>query len=314
MPEADRVNTAGIHKRFEPQPHGIVPTLMPGQGVAHSVFAYLEWVLNVVQTIAGQHEGGLAGGVPANVEAGVALEAIAERDTSRLAGTAMEIGRAIRSWAHLTLQLWKQFKSDEETVSVTGRFMETEVFSFSGTQVLDSMDVTVVPESVMPSSRAAKFQKAMTLFTLRDEMGRPAISLRELKRRVGEDTPEFMSREQLELANARQENAEYIKTRSSATLDHHMLIEDHLIHIEEHKLALVSPEFRQDPQAWDALAAHLAKHQLLAQQQMLMGGIPGLVPGLGPGMAGGGGPMPAGPGDPSLDVQTDAAAADQAAQ
>lgn len=304
MPQADMVNTAGIHKRFEPQPHGIVPQLMPGQGVAHSVFAYLEWILGLVQSIAGQHEGGLAGGVPANVEAGVALEAITERDTSRLAITATEIGRGIRQWAWLTMKLWQQFKTDKQTIAVTGRFMETEVFNFSGSQILDSMDVTVVPESVMPSSRSAKFTKAMTLFQLRDEMGRPGISMRELKRRVGEDSPDFMSREQIEIANAREENSACLRDGRPGTLDQFIEVEDHDLHLEEHRIAMVSPEFRRNPRAFEALKAHALKHLMLKQikqmEEARMMAIMMPPTGASPGPAGAAMPAaPAEPGDPA---------------
>jgi hypothetical protein len=319
MPAIDMQATPGLHKRFEPQPHGIIPTLQPGQPIAHSVFAYLEWVMNVIQIISGQHEGGLQGGAPVGVEAGVALEAIAERDTSRLAVTAQEIGRGIREWGELTLKLWQQFKRTEQTVSVTGRFMETEVLTFSGSNVTDKMDVSVAPDSVMPSSRAAKFQKAITLFNLMDELGRRGISLRELKRRIGEDTPEFMSREQVEIANARKENRDFLVDGYTSTTDAMLSVEDQLIHLEEHQLALIDPQFREKPEAWEALYVHFKKHEMLLEMQRQAAMMQAMAVGGGPPQSAGGPPtagnappgvlppLPPEPSDPAMTPQTAAA-------
>ena len=312
MPRVDMVATAGVHKRYEPQPHRMKPEMIPGQSVAVAVFRYLDWVLTITQMIAGQHEGGLAGGVPANVEAGVALEAIAERDTSRLAVTATEIGRAIARWAWMVLRLRAQFKTAEENISVVGRFMETEVLHFGDWALLDKMQASVVPESVTPSSRAARFQKAVTLFNLRDESGRPGISMREFKRRIGEDTPEFMTREAIETGNARHENYQFLTMAACETQDMHMLVEDHGLHAEEHQIALVSPEFRANLQAWQACMEHLQKHVRLGAQEMSQAAAamgPQAPVTQGQPQPSGAAPegVPSEPGEPTLSVRTETA-------
>lgn len=318
MPESDRVSGAGIHKRWEPQPHGQKPELQPGSGVAMSVFRYLDWVMNAVQIMSGQHEGGLMGGVPANIEAGVALEAIVERDTSRLATTAMEIGRGIKQWAVFTMRLWQQFKTEEETIAVTGRFMETEVIKFSGAMLNESMEPSVVPESTLPSSRAAKFQKAMSLFQMVDpKTGQPAISLRDLKRRLGEDSPDELSREQIEIGNARDENYQALKFGVIASKDEHILLDNPDIHLAEHDIALLSREFRENPEAYGSMFLHRLKHQAvikqakdqamqeaMQQQQAMNGGQPGPGgPQAGPAPQQGSPPPVQEPGDGGMEVE-----------
>jgi hypothetical protein len=262
LKEADRSNMPGAWKIFEPQPHGLVPTMHPGQGPAAAVFRYLDQILSINQQISGMHEGGLAGGNPPNIEAGVALAALVERDTSRLAYTAMEYGRGIERWTWLNLRLLQQFKTKAEVVSIVGRFMESETVEFSGASIRDDFEVSVVPQSVQPQSKAAKFQEAAGLF----QMG--LIGPKDALNAMGFEAPEQMTVDQIEIENARNENFEARKFGRVSTPPEYMQLENGALHVEEHRRELLSPTIRADPQAYQALYQHLALHELIEVQRM----------------------------------------------
>jgi hypothetical protein len=262
LKEADRSNMPGAYKVFEPQPHGLVPSMHPGQGPASSVFRYLETILSINQQISGQHEGGLAGGTPPNVEAGVALAALVERDTSRLAYTAMEYARGIERWTWLNLRTAQQFMTKSRMVSVSGRLMESETVEFSGANIRDDFEVSVVPQSVQPQSKAARMQEAAMLLQL------GVIGQKEMLESSGRDAPEEMTVQQLELENARNENFEARQYHAVSTTPDVMELEDHALHAEEHRRALLSPALRADALAFQALRQHLEVHgQFLAMAQ-----------------------------------------------
>jgi hypothetical protein len=263
--EAHRTNEPGawIPWTATNNPHE-TPTKIPGTGASPAQLRFIEILTGFFESISGQHEGGIAGGVPPNVEAGVALEALAERDTSRLAATALEIGRGITEWAQMTLALIHQFWDQPRTVAVAGRFMESEVYEFSGVDVHDSFDVLVVRDSVMPASKAARFQKAVTLWS-----AGLIPDPREVLRRIGEDEMEELTLDQVQVNCARNENLEARTAGAISTLVEQMSLEDASLHLPEHLRALMSPEFHpsRNPRGWVALYDHIQNHvQIQAMQ------------------------------------------------
>lgn len=267
MPEADRRNGPGIHKRYTPSianPNS-KPEMVPGQSPAAGLFTFLEMLrAQFGADISGLHQGGLGGGVPVGVEAGVALEAIVERDTTALAQVALGIGRLLKRWAYLTAQNWKQFVPERKMISVMGEWNEPEVYDFSGTDVYDSFEFAVVPQSVMPQSKAAEFQKAVLL------ADKGIIDQRAFLKRTGEDKTESMTEAQKQAANARKENAEVQETGFITTPPEVIMAwDDALIHMEEHKRLLLDRVFmREKPDAYMQLQAHCQLYHIPIIEQM----------------------------------------------
>jgi hypothetical protein len=115
----------------------------------------------------------------------------------------------------------------------------------------------------MPQSRAAEYQKALL------ELDKQLIGPREFKTRTGTDSPDELSRFQIEAANARAENREARETGVVSTPPLVMSIEDHEVHSEEHQRALLDRTFqRQLPERWLALKQHDDQHRLMLQAMM----------------------------------------------
>ncbi len=261
MPDEDRNNRAGSYKRYETGIQGEKPEIVPGTGVSPSVWRYFDTLRSLFQEISGVREGGLGGGAPGSIESGKALNALIERDVSKLAGIGMEIGRGLKQWAWLTLMLIQQYWTTPRTINVVGHYQQTEAVSFGSVDVKDSFGLAVAPESVMPQTQGIKQAKADAL------LDRGLIRPYEYMRRVGEESAEEFSVEATDISNARAENASarqhgFIPIMSSPE---QMDIEDHAIHMEEHRRELLNPALRKEPHKWAALYEHYQLHKELAK-------------------------------------------------
>jgi hypothetical protein len=262
MPDQDRVNKAGIHKRYEAGLGGERPEIIPGTGVSPSVWRYFDTLRSLFQEISGVREGGLGGGAPASIESGKALNALIERDVSKLASMGLELGRGIKQWAWLSLHTIQQHWADRRTVSVVGHYNTAEVVSFGGLDVYDSFDVSVTPESTMPQTEAMKQAKAADL------LDRQLIKPYEYLRRLGEDSAEDTGAEVIDVANARMENANARRhgVIPIMSVPDQMEVEDHAIHMEEHRRELLNPALRRDHMKWQALKEHHDLHMQMSEQ------------------------------------------------
>ena len=322
VPTADKRNGPGTIWRYDTDPTGAKPERIEGTTPPNAVLTFAEGLNEDGADIAGQHEGGMAGGVPANIEAGVALEALVERDTTALSPIAMAIGRLLEKWAYLTAQNYKQFVSETRQIAVAGEWNTTEVHEFSGLDIHDSFQFTIVPQSVMPQSKAAEFQKNMVMYQagLLGPVGSPQAA-REFMKRTGEDMAEVMSLDQMQASNARTENYTATTTGAVNTPPELVMFDDPQIHGEEHMRALLDRDFAAtNPQGWMALAQHytnppqagghgLPLPAMLAAMQMQAAMAPPPGPGgpTGPPQSGGapgpgGAPPPPDPGDAAMSV------------
>lgn len=262
MPDQDRINKAGIHRRYEAGLSGEKPEIVPGTGVSPSVWRYFDTLRSLFQEISGVREGGLGGGAPGSIESGKALNALIERDVSKLASMGLEIGRGIKQWAWLTLKTIQQYWDERRSLSVVGHYNTAEIVSFGGVDVYDSFDVSVTPESTMPQTEAMKQAKAADL------LDRQLIRPYEYLRRLGEDSAEDTSAEVIDVSNARMENAMARRygTVPIMSTPEMMEVEDHAIHMEEHRRELLNPALRRDPMKWQALKEHHDLHMQMSEQ------------------------------------------------
>lgn len=263
VPEADRSSRPAIWIRYEPVLNGLKPEPVQPPTVSIGVFKHLDFLKMVLQDISGQYDGGMKGGSPGGrIESGIALEAIAERDTTRLHATAAEIGRGIEQWAIKTTKLIREFWTQPRLVTVTGTYLESETLEFSGGDMHESFNVKIVPDSVIPQSKHAKFQKAFTLY----QAG--LLSARDAKRRMGEETGEELTLEQLQVNKARDENRQARDSGQINTLREEISLHDHVLHIQEHLRALFDPAIQPGSPAWMALYAHTIYHNQVFNSQM----------------------------------------------
>jgi hypothetical protein len=270
-------NLAGIERMYDDTAAtGMKPERIDGKGASGTVFRLIDLMIQAVfPLIAGQNAGGMLGGAPVNVESAPGLNALVERDVSKLALPALCLGAGIKRWAELNLALGKQFIVEERMVPVVGSMLEGEVRAFNRKRIHDTFDVHVRPDSVMPMDEQSKVQETLMLW--QSQLIDRETAQERLGTRAGQE-PTLM---QLEANLARDENAQARETGQITTPLEQMAKENHLVHVREHLKDFFSPRVQRrgldgmPGPAWFAELAHIQAHEMLMfQQQMASGGGP----------------------------------------
>lgn len=241
----DQTNRVGAWIQHEARTQFDLPQKMPGIPASPSHERWLgslkgQWLA----FISGNNEGGMAGGVPPNVEAAAAFIELVERDATQLAETSLSYGLALQEWMEMTMSNVKQFWTQPRYVSVAGRGMGPEIFSFTGADVHDSFIYAVVPESVLPQSSAARFQKAFTLNQAQ------LLGKRDTLTMMGQDPHEEATLDTLMARYAQKEVFE-AKTRHVITTPPELLsLSNPEVMIEEYARFLFDPTAQDDPVAF----------------------------------------------------------------
>lgn len=264
MTDADFVGRSGLRMRFD-ESAGLIPMRVDGKGAAPSVYKMIDLIIKGFSLVTGITEGGMLGGAPVNVESGVGLEALTERDTSRLAITALALGGAVRWWGETTLALVRQFWSTPRMIRVAGRMAESEVFMFSSTNVEDGQQVRVVAESLEPQSRMSKMQETLAL------LQHGIISIEDAKFILARDVITDQTEYAAQLNAAKDEGLQAELYGRIFTPVEAMALEDHDTHLKQHYRDMQKPENRPGPNgisiAWLALLAHVQVHHQLQWDQ-----------------------------------------------
>lgn len=264
--DADFWGLAGIRVRYDDSQGTSAPTRLAGMGASQGVFSAIELLIRAFQMISGQHEGGLAGGSPTNIDSGVGLEALTERDTSRLSMTATNIGGFVKWWGQTSLSLQRQFWKRPRTLTVTGAQMESEVFVLESSAIGKGFDVRVVAESLLPQSRNARLTETLVL------LQHGLITIEDARRRVARDQVGEVTKAQQEINLAKNEAVQAETYGQILTPVEQMVLEDHALHLEQHMRDILKPENQPGPNgvptAWLAFYAHIQLHQRLQWKQM----------------------------------------------
>ena len=252
--------------------HGdAAPTRIDGKGASGTVFRIIDLMIGqVFPLIAGQNVGGMLGGAPVNVESGPGLNALVERDVSKLALPALALGAGIKRWGELSVALAKQFIVEERMVPVVGSQLANEVSAFSRKRIHDTYDIHVRPDSVMPMDEQSKMEETILLWQSQ------LIDRETAQERLGTRAGQELTLAQLEDGLAKTENDEAIATGQQITTPlEQMSKENHLVHIRRHLKAFFSPVVQKKgldgmpSQAWFALFAHIQAHEMLMLQQQM---------------------------------------------
>jgi hypothetical protein len=269
--EKDRHNLPGVWEHNptgrpfdEPRPW---PALQPPPGM----YQLIEMIISMMQQIAGWREGGMAGGAITGDTSGVAYQTLTGNDMARLESTARQLERGIERCLWLLMKNIKQFWTEERAVTVAGEGMETETIRFIGSMVSDEFEIRVIPQSSIPATKQATFQRALVLFQA-GAFGDPMTpaARRELMKRVGEEEGEEATLEAVERQVARRENMFMLQNKRVAlTPVQQMSLEDADLHVHEHLMFLFSPECQNDPAVWAAVYMHLNGHLMIANAQRM---------------------------------------------
>lgn len=307
-PDEDTVGTPGARIRVEGMRAEDRPYIMDGKSISVGSEKYIEFIFgDVLGYISGVREGGLAGGVPPNVEAAQALRILGERDATRLASPALGYGLLLRDILRGMVLNLKTFASEERLYAIVGKDQSVEVQEFAGSDLDDDLIYTIVPESIRPQSDEVRRASALQMF----QMGLATAG--DTRRKVGEiDGADALLETRL-IQQCRRERMQALKEHQITTSVQEMKYEDFELAMDCHRADLFDVSMQQDPMAQAVLLAHMDWH--VQVNNMMQAGL--IPPGGGPpppGMPGqqntpGGQPppggqqptdgQPPGPGDPA---------------
>lgn len=308
-PEEEKVGTPGAIIEVEGIRTEDRPYILEGVSVPAGVQNFVGLIFNdVLGYISGVREGGLAGGVPPNVEAAQAFEILGERDATRLATTSLGYGLWMQQLLEQIVWNLRTFAREPRLYAMLGADMKVEVEEFAGADVDEDFQYIVVPESIRPQSEAVKRQSALQLFQL--GLATRRDTLIRLKELDGEDA----ILEQRLLQHCKREAREALEQKMISTPLQLMQFEDHELALDAHRADLFDQRFDDDPLAQAMLLEHCQIHAWFLSGMMtpfpgdpslLAGFMPAVPPGGAvPGAPGavlppGGAALPAGPFPPT---------------
>lgn len=230
----------------------------------------------------------------ANLRSGNALALIAAQAIKFNSGLQNSYARLLEDVGTATLEFLKKFAKAPRFAFIVGKNRRSYMKEFTGEQIMGASRVEVQIASALSKTQAGRVQIADNL--LQNQMiKRPEQYLAVIE--TGKLEP-VVEAEQAELLNIRSEN-ELLQEGQIPTA---IAIDNHPIHIREHKTVIDDPEARNNPSVVEATLAHIQEHMMQWQQMSMASpqilqslGIPPIPPAPMPG-----GPAPAaGPGSNS---------------
>lgn len=274
--DADRTNKPGAWIEVASMARSEdFPRFLEGASVSSGLVRWLDDLfVKWLPFVSGNHLGGMAGGAPPNVEAAAAFIQLEKVDADQLTPDSLAYGIALQEWLEMTMLNCKQFMTIPELVEVAGKNREPEVVAFSSDSIKDSFIYQILPSSVIPQSGAAKFQKTITLFMQRDEMGRPLLSARDVKRRLGEEPNEERTTDEIQTDAAKRDIYDAKTKGRFETPDVVLNFVNPEIYLEEYGRYLLENRQSDNPQAYGLILNRAIELYMFTQQKTMAGQAP----------------------------------------
>lgn len=243
-----------------PRPHRVDPPQMPS-----NLWEMVDQLKRAMMDNSGVHEIS-QGSAPTGVVSGRALATLSDQDQQKLGPVVEQIERACTQMARGLVWLWKTYCNVEITTAILGRSRQPEVIRLHSSMI-DSTDIKVLPDSMMPRRPSIMREQIMNLATvglLGDYQSDPRIRMR-IQKLIGHYGFEFLADDDSPDRNyARQEN----DILANGEWPQVSWYEDHTTHVDEHIAFMLSPEYRDlGDESKRMLEYHLALHyQELAKQ------------------------------------------------
>lgn len=192
---------------------------------------------------------------------GVTLQLLLEQDETRLLVTSEKIKFAIKKIAEHILRLYKQFATHRRLIKITGENNDTEIMYFSSSDIT-SFDVAIESENELAFSPAQRKTMVIDLLKyglLTDDNGKiteryKAKILEMLGFGNFENAYDIIT---LHIKKSARENVKLISTYVEADE-----IDNHELHIKEHKRFMLSSEFEKMKQENPSINKRFLKHIL----------------------------------------------------
>lgn len=206
--------------------------------------------------------------LPANVTSGVAISLLIEQDDTRIAITADNIRNAVRELGKQILRLYKQFAIGRRLKRIAGENGEVEMFYFTASDIsCDDLVFDTENELIeTPSNRKTMVLELLKLGLLTDENGK--FSSR-TKTKILEilgfgNWENSRDIDELHLKKAMRENQRLCAEQILPDM-----IDNHLIHIEEHVKYILSSEFDLKPEIKEKYTEHINRHRQFIEMPIL---------------------------------------------
>ena len=144
---------------------GKVPESIPLPGLPGYVFDHLQDLGARLRDVFGLNEI-MDGGVPPNVEAGIAIDLLQEAATDRLAPQIMLMEKSLERAGNLMLQLAQKYYSEPRTLIITGSGSKPKVKRFEDADLIKGVSIKVEAGSGLPRTRAGRQARVMQLLQM----------------------------------------------------------------------------------------------------------------------------------------------------
>jgi hypothetical protein len=144
---------------------GKVPESIPVPGLPGYVFDQLQDIGARLKDTFGLNEV-VEGGLPPNVEAGVAIDLLQEAATDRLAPQIMMMEKTLERCGNLMLQLAQQYYTEPRTMIITGSGSKPKIKRFEDADLIKGVSIKVEAGSGLPRTRAGRQARVMQLLQM----------------------------------------------------------------------------------------------------------------------------------------------------
>lgn len=197
----------------------------------------------------------------------------AEQEDKRVGPILADLRAGILNMSRFTNAAIRMYWSTEKEILIAGPDQQVQSFTFNGSTMPEGVAFTYGKGAAAPRSQAAEMQKIFDIYDRSVASGRP-LGIEWLMKSLdaGKALPVPESEQQLQQEKAQLENMLAAQGHPPTVSP----IDDHQIHIQEHKLAMEQAMIagRQDVAA--ILQQHIAEHQAQMQAQaQLVTSVPG---------------------------------------
>lgn len=241
---------------YRPHPSGAKPEWRSIEGIPSFVFNYFNAVNAEMDDVSGLHEVS-RGQTGPNVEAGTAIALLSEADETRIGPMVRNTEEFLTQVGRLMLARAKQFYDEERLLSIRGASGAADVQAFTASDLHGCRDIRVVPESMLPRSRAAEQQRLMEMHREGALDARRLIELSDL----GPHAKELLASWTADKNRQQRELDRIVNGGQDFGIED---FDDHVAHMEVLDEWLKSEEgdrYREGaPQVYEAIKAHRAAH------------------------------------------------------
>ena len=239
------------------------PELLPVPTLPSVITEQCDRIASDMEYVAGVSQLMVSGIAPSGITSGTAINTLRRIDSTRLSLTADNIRQAVRKLAVIWLQLYHDFGGTHRVLMASGSNEYAGVLYWSAEQI-NSFEVIYETENELKDSNEERYQRLLSaielgLYNTPDGKVSRKV-LRKARESMGIENYGVTLEEDLQEQNARMENINFEKGEELRVF----ALDDHRIHLEEHRLYSLQKVFRdierKEPQKAERMYAHIEQH------------------------------------------------------